>query len=239
MPTPRLIYLTEQQYQAFVTAEDEKNNTTAAAELPTTCTHIREQSSFPIGDDATRNASSTNKKPSAVGGVKMGEQSDDHEEAEDDYVDTLLQEAIDEVNARSFGSQVPHEEMISSDEESENESNSSPLEFADAVQQIQHEMVSNEGVENDSTSSPVDVDAIQQKSGNKRKRRAPKQSFDDHFNELMAFKDKYGHCDVSQCGEDASLGQWCSDRIRKSKTIRSHTRNYKQIQRLNDAGFNC
>ena len=87
MPTLRLIYLPEHQYHAFVTppAEDEKNNTTAAAELPTTCTHIREQSSFPIGDDATRNASSTNKKPSAVGGVKMGEQSDDHEEAEAEY----------------------------------------------------------------------------------------------------------------------------------------------------------
>ena len=49
----------------------------------------------------------------------MEEQSDDHEEDDDDYryLDTLLQEAIDEVNTRSFVShavrdqQVPHEEI--------------------------------------------------------------------------------------------------------------------------------
>jgi hypothetical protein len=246
MPTLRLIYLTEHQYQhAFVTpAEDERHNTTA--ELPTaTLTRMHEQNRFPV-HDAIRNASSNNKKPPAVRGeekmVKQEQSDADHDDDDDDYVDTLLQEAIDEVNARSFGSQVPHEEMISSDEESENESNSSPLEFVDAVQQIQHEMVSNEGVENDSTSSPVDVDAIQQKSGNKRKRRAPKQSFDDRFNELMAFKAKCGHCDVSQRDEDASLGKWCKD-VRISYKKMQHNQkptkklSDEQIQRLNDAGF--
>jgi hypothetical protein len=171
MPTPRLIYLTEQQYQAFVTAEDEKNNTTAAAELPTR-PRIHLQSSFPIGDDATRNASSNNKKPSAVGGVKMGEQSDDHEEAEDDYVDTLLQEAIDAaVNTRSF---VRHDAVrdqhVSSDEE-ESEDESSLLEFVDKVQQFQHEMVSSdEESENESDSSSLEfVDAgVQHIVGEKR-----------------------------------------------------------------------
>jgi hypothetical protein len=240
MPTLRLIYLTEHQYQhTFVTAaEDEKNNTRTAELPPTTLTRrVHEQSRFPV-DDAIRNASSNNKKPPAVGGeetMEKQEQSDDHEDDDDDYrVDTLLQEAIDEYNTRTctFGShdavryqQVQHEEMISSDEEGDNESDSSPsLEFVDAVQQIQHEMVSSDkGIENgDSTSSPVDVDAIQQKSGNKRKRTAPQQSFDDHFNELMAFKAKYGHCDVSQLGEDASLGMWCAyvrERIRRCNII--------------------
>jgi hypothetical protein len=224
MPTLRLIYLTEHQYQhAFVTpAEDETNNTTAAV-LPTasTLTRIHEHSRLPV-DDATRNASSDDKKPPAVGGeetMEKQEQSDDHEDEDDDddYVDTLLQEAIDEVNKRtcSFGRQIPHEEMISSDEKSEN----------------------------DSTSSPVDVDAIQQKSGNKRKRRgAPKQSFDDHFNNLMAFKAKYGHCDVSYTGEDASLGQWCNIVRGSYKKMQNNQKpntklSDEQIQRLSDAGF--
>jgi hypothetical protein len=53
---------------------------------------------------------------------------------------------------------------------------------------------------------------VQHKSGNKRKRPAPirVQSFDYAFNDLMAFKAKYGHCDASQTGENASLGRWCS-----------------------------
>jgi hypothetical protein len=220
MPTLRLIYLPEHQYQhAFVTpAEDETNNTTA--ELPTT--RIHEQSRFPV-DDAARNASSNNEKPPAVGEEKMTKQEsgDDHEE-EDDYLDTLLQEAIDEVNRRtcSFGShdavrhqQVPHEEMITRDEESENDSSSS-----------------------------VHLDAIQQISGNKRKRTAPTQSFDDHFNDLMAFKAKYGHCDASQCGEDASLGIWCKHVRASYQKIQNNQKPQKklsdeQIQRLNDADF--
>jgi hypothetical protein len=214
MPTLRIIYLPEQY--AGVTEDKRNNNTTAAAELPTT--RIHEQSRFPI-DDATRNASSNNKEPPAVGGEKIEERSDDHEEG-DDYLDTLLQEAIDEVNRRtcSFGShavrhrQVPHEEMVLSSDEEESENESSLLVYLDAIQQFQREMVSSdEESENDSTSS-VHLDAIQQKSGNKkRKRRAPQQTFDDRFNDLMSSKAKYGHCDVSQNGEDASLGQWCTE----------------------------
>ena len=79
------------------------------------------------------------------------------------------------------------------------------LRVVDAVQQFQHEMVSSDEESENSNSTPsaqVHVDAVQQKSGNKRKRSAPiQQSFDDRcFNDLMVFKAKYGH----------SLGQWCS-----------------------------
>jgi hypothetical protein len=247
MPTLRLIYLPE--LYAGVT-EDETNNTTttSAAELPTT--RIHEQSRFPI-DDATRNASSNNKEPPAVGGEKMEATSDDHEEEGDDYIDTLLQEAIDEVNRRTCSSssqhavrhqQVPHEVMaLSSDEESENES--SFLEFVDKVQKFQDETVSSdEEIENDSTSS-VHLDAIQQTSGNKRKRRAPQQSFDDRFNDLMAFKAKHGHCDVSQIDENASLGQWCTVLRGSYKKVQNNQKpnrklSDQQIQRLDDAGFN-
>ena len=105
-----------------------------------------------------------------------------------------------------------------------------------------HMISSDEESENDSTSS-VHLDAIQQKSGYKRKRTAPThQSFDDRFNDLMAFKTKYGHCDVSQYGEDASLGQWCIC-ARGSYKKMQHNQKPKmklsdeQIQRLNDAGF--
>jgi hypothetical protein len=168
MPTLRLIYLTEHQYQAFVTAEDEKNDTNA--ELPTAPRILHQQSSFPI-DDATRNASSNN-TPSAAGGVKMEEQSDHHEEG-DDYADTLLQEAIDEVNTRSFVSHdAVRDQHVSSDEE-ESENESSLFGFVDKVQQFQHEMVSSdEESENESedSSSLEFVDAgVQQIAGEKRR----------------------------------------------------------------------
>ena len=129
--------------------------------------------------------------------------------------------------------------VLSSDEE-ESENESSLLEIED--QQFQDEMVSSdEKIENDST-SPVHLDAIQQTSGNKRKRRGPKQSFDKRFNDLMAFKAKYGHCDVSQHGEDASLGQWCSERRGSYKKMQKNQKprtklSEEQIQRLSDAGF--
>ena len=61
----------------------------------------------------------------------MEERSDDHEEG-DDYLDTLLQEAIDEVNRRSFGSHAVRHHQVSSDEEERN-NESSLLEFVDAV----------------------------------------------------------------------------------------------------------
>ena len=35
-------------------------------------------------------------------------------------------------------------------------------------------------------------------------KRQSRVAFDERLNDLMAFKVKYGHCDVSQHGEDAS-----------------------------------
>jgi len=114
--------------------------------------------------------------------------------------------------------------------------------LVDTFQQFQDEMVSSdEESENDSSSS-VHLDAIQQTSGNKRKRQATNQSFDDRFNDLMAFKAKYGHCDVPYRGEDSSLGQWCSQLRASYKKIQNKQKpkiklSDEQIQRLNDAGF--
>ena len=122
-------------------------------------------------------------------------------------------------------------------------SSSERLCVVDAVQQFQHEMVSSdEESENDSTPSPAQVDAVQQKSGIERKRPAPKKSFDDRFNDLMAFKAKYGHCDASQTGDNASLGRWCSALRVSYKKIQNNQKpkmklSDEQIQRLNDAGF--
>jgi hypothetical protein len=58
--------------------------------------------------------------------------------------------------------------------------------------------------------------------------------FDDHFNDLMAFKAKNGHCNVSTLGDDAFLGKWCSE-LRRSNKIKKLSD--EQIQRLSDAGF--
>ena len=68
-------------------------------------------------------------------------------------------------------------------------------------------------------------------------------TFDDRFNDLMAFKAKYGHCDVSQHGEDASLGNWCKTTRASYKGIQNNQKkplkklSDEQIQRLSDAGF--
>jgi hypothetical protein len=88
----------------------------------------------------------------------------------------------------------------------------------------------------------LQVDEVQQTSGTKRKRRAPTR-FDDRFIDLMAFKAKYGHCDVSQRGEDASLGKWCSKLRSSYKKMENNQKpkmklSDEQIQCLNDAGFN-
>jgi len=236
MPTLRLIYLTEQQYADMTDHETNNTTTAAAAELPTTI-HDEQSRLDPIDadDDATRNVSSNSKKPPADGGVKMEhqEESDDHEDDDDDYVDTLLQEAIDAVNQQV----VPgHEEMaLSSHEESENDNDSSTSSVhLDTVQeQFQDGMVSSdEEIENCSSCT----------SGNKRKRRAPQQSFDDRFNDFMAFKAKNSHCDVPRTGENASLGQWCGQLRSSYKKIQNNQKprtklSDAQIQRLNDAGF--
>ena len=88
----------------------------------------------------------------------------------------------------------------------------------------------------------VHLDAIQQSSGNKKKIQAPIRSFDDRFNDLMAFRAKYGHCDVSQRGENASLGKLCKNMREKYKNMRNNQKpriklSDGQLQHLNDAGF--
>jgi hypothetical protein len=241
MPTLRLVYLTEQQYAGMTDhahAHGAANNITTAEEqqLPSTISNQEQTTRLVPSTDATRNASSSTKS--------------DHEE-DNDYLDTLLQESIDAVNSRSFGShalrhqQVQQEMILSSDEDNENDSSSSErVHVVDAVQQFQREMVSSdEESENDSSPSEaqLQVDEVQQTSGNKRKRRAPTR-FDDRFIDLMAFKAKYGHCDISTRGEDASLGMWCNNVRVSYKKIQSNQKpnmklSNEQIQRLNDAGF--
>ena len=252
MPTLRIVYLTEQQYarmtdHAHAHAHAHAhvaNNTTAEEQLPSISNH--EQTRLPVAD-ATRNASS-HKPP--VGKEKKTEEQSDHEE-DIDYLDTLLQEeAIDGVNdRRSFGGhavrhqQVQQEMVLSSDEESENDSSSSEH-AVDAVQQFQHEMVSSDEESENSYSTPsaqvhvpvhVHVDAVQRKSGNERKRPAPQQLYDDRFNDLMAFKAKYDHCDVPQTGENASLGKWSKELRVSYKKIKN---NQKPKMKLSDEKTN-
>jgi hypothetical protein len=55
-------------------------------------------------------------------------------------------------------------------------------------------------------------------------------TFDDRFNDLMAFKAKYGHCNVSTCGEDASLGRWCSVLRGSYKNMQNYQKPKKNYQ---------
>ena len=62
------------------------------------------------------------------------------------------------------------------------------------------------------------------------------------YDDLMSFKAKYGHCDVTRTGENTSLGSWCSNlRVSYKKIQNNQKPNIKisdeKIQRLNDAGF--
>ena len=139
MPTLRLVYLTEHQYAGMTdhAHAGAANNTTAEEELLPSIDH--EQTRLVPITDATKNVSSN-------------KQSDHEDEGNNDYLDTLLQEAIDAVNRRSFGGhavrhqQVQQEIMVlSSDEEIENDSSSPErVRVVYAVQQFQHEMVSND-----------------------------------------------------------------------------------------------
>jgi hypothetical protein len=75
-----------------------------------------------------------------------------------------------------------------------------------------------------------------------QKKREPMKTFDERFNDLMSFKAKYGHCDVSERGEDASLGRWCTKLRGSYKKMQNNQKpqtklSDEQIQRLNDAGF--
>ena len=64
----------------------------------------------------------------------------------------------------------------------------------------------------------------------------------NRFNDLNAFKAKYGHCNVSERGEDASLGKWCGQLRVSYKKLQNKQKQHtklsdEQIQRLNDANF--
>ena len=66
--------------------------------------------------------------------------------------------------------------------------------------------------------------------------------FDERFIDLMAFKAKYGNCDVSKHVEDATLGTWCSEfRVSYKKIQNNQKPKIKlsdgQIQGLSNAGF--
>ena len=48
-------------------------------------------------------------------------------------------------------------------------------------------------------------------------------NFDERFNDLMAFKATYGHCDVPfTAGENASLVRWCSEMRSSYKKIQNN-----------------
>jgi len=74
-------------------------------------------------------------------------------------------------------------------------------------------------------------------------------TFDEHFKDLMAFKAKFGHCNVpsthSNTNKHSSLGKWCSDIRRSYKAIKEGgtPRHYKlskaDMKRLENAGFEC
>ena len=75
--------------------------------------------------------------------------------------------------------------------------------------------------------------------------RSPRRTFDEHFEELLKFKQKFGHCNDPQMksGEYYSLGKWCTDlrtsykRIQKGETPRIKLA-LGTIRRLEEAGFN-
>jgi len=72
-----------------------------------------------------------------------------------------------------------------------------------------------------------------------------RQSLDERFEELMQFKQKYGHCEVPQrsCGDFVSLGKWCSKvrcayrKIQKGETPDIKKLSAETIRRFEDAGF--
>ena len=71
-------------------------------------------------------------------------------------------------------------------------------------------------------------------------------SFEDRLEELRAFKEKYGHCNVSRkSGNYKPLGRWCSKARHSIKKIKSDEEpllvglSEDNIQRLKDIGFVC
>ena len=73
-----------------------------------------------------------------------------------------------------------------------------------------------------------------------------KLTFDDRFKDLMAFKAKFGHCNVPQTkssnNKHSSLGKWCSDIRQSFKAIKEGGMlrcklSEADIKRLEKAGF--
>ena len=221
MPTLRLIYLTEQQY-ADMTEDKRNNTTTAASEFPTTIKHIHdEQSRFPI-DDATRNASSNNKEPPAVGGETYAPVV----EAELRETSSLDSSGVVISNTALTASRLALDHSSATDETIMN--------------------VSNE--DTNTGASPTRVSAIAAATLVHTRRKVYK-TFDERFKDLMAFKVEFGHCNVrttqSSNNKYSSLGQWCGDVRRSYKAIKEGgtPRNYKlskaDMKRLENAGFEC
>jgi hypothetical protein len=224
MPTLRLIYLTEQQY-ADMTEDKRNNTTTAASEFPTTIKHIHdEQNRFPI-DDATRNASSNNKEPPAVGGETYAPVV----EAELRKTSPLDSSGVVKSNTALTASRLALDHSSATAETIMNVSNEDTNTGASPTR----------GVSAIAAATLVD------------KRRKFQKTFDERFKDLMAFKAKFGHCNVpctkSSNNKHLSLGIWCSNvrmsykSIKEGTTTRNNKLSKADMKRLENAGFewNC
>jgi hypothetical protein len=79
------------------------------------------------------------------------------------------------------------------------------------------------------------------------KRRKVHKTFDERFKDLMAFKAKFGHCNVlctqSSDNKHSSLGMWCGHMRQSYKSIkeggkqRNHKLSKADMKRLENAGF--
>ena len=104
----------------------------------------------------------------------------------------------------------------------------------------------NEDGENSTGSSQRDSAAVAAATM-VHKARKGNQTFDERFNDLMAFKAEYGHCNVpktrSSNNKYLSLGKWCSDirvsykAIKEGRIPLSYKLSKADIQRLENAGF--
>ena len=238
MPTLRIFYLTEQsgatEYAARNTTagtaptngiigEDRQVNffTTKQNTSPRQSIAPGREKTYVLAADETH-STSPNRLLSPAEEKRAQEPYSDHED-DDDYLDSLMQEAINSVNSKvAAREQFQRENLVCRDKDYKNDSSSSVL----------------------SEYEELEDETVQQISGNKRKRQ--KQSFDECFNDLMIFKGRHGHCDVlvPQIDEyHAFLSQWCNNLRASYEKIQGNQKpimnlSNEQIQRLNDAGFN-
>ena len=237
MPTLRIFYLTEQsgatEYAARNTTagtaptngiigEDRQVNffTTKQNTSPRQSIAPGREKTYVLAADETH-STSPNRLLSPAEEKRAQEPYSDHED-DDDYLDSLMQEAINSVNSKvAAREQFQRENLVCRDKDYKNDSSSSVL----------------------SEYEELEDETVQQISGNKRKRQ--KQSFDECFNDLMIFKGRHGHCDVlvPQIDEyHAFLSQWCNNLRASYEKIQGNQKpimnlSNEQIQRLNDAGF--